>query len=261
MSVIRLRRKLENLLEVYYEPGLKPADKNNLIKKINDLEKQLNIPLTPKEIINKKGKTKKDYTVVVENKKETLDKHVLENSSDDMYLERYRYNKEVKETINSILSEEEKKYLDDFEKWYKQVEDKAKKIVRNKKIFPITEINDKTKDRVMEILDLLDKGFSVLQISDHFGLTTDAITYYIRNYFEQEYEVVNYDDFKEYNNSRGYEIWKGLTPQILIEKLKSGIPRKEIEAEYNISQGHLSKLYKNFVEKKYKLKKEYEEFI
>ena len=43
MSVIRLRRKLENLLEVYYEPGLKPLDKNNLIKKINDLEKQRRI--------------------------------------------------------------------------------------------------------------------------------------------------------------------------------------------------------------------------
>ena len=252
MNVIRLRRKLENLLEVYYEPGLKPLDKNNLIKKINDLEKQLNIPLTPKEIIKKNGKEKKDYSIIVENKKQ---------DSDDIYIKRYRYNKEVKEIINSILSEEEKKYLNDFEKWYKKVEDKAKKVLIDKKIFPTTEIYDKNKAKIMTMLDLLDKGFSVSEIADYFGLTTYAINYYIRNYFEEEYKVVNYDHFKEYNNSRGYERWNGLTPQILIGKLKSGITRKEIEVEYNISQAHLSKLYKNFVEKKYKLRKEYEEFI
>ena len=256
MNKIRMQSKLKNFLAIYKDPGIKPGDKKQLLSKINTLEKNLGLPLTQADKNLGHFKNYKDNSIPYELQNKDNQRKKEDFDINDVYLKRYRYSEKLRNTLNEMLNEDEKKYLEEFEAWYKEKESAAKKKIQAAKIFPFIESNVKRKVDIIEAMHMLNNGYKIIEVAEKFGVTRDAINYHIITYYDFNYHPINEEIYETYKYVAQRHRFNGLELNKACELMNKGLRKKDICERYGFTQSHGVRLFKNFISRSYKLKPE-----
>lgn len=241
MNKKRLQRKLNQLLEIYNADSKKSID---LLRKINKLQTELNLPLTQKEKTMKKEEVKLEF---YDKLKQDENKRKY-NTAKKKKMEKFSFRNISREEAESVftesLTDKEKEYVNRYNDWYhtkiKEIQSGIIEKRKNKKYFKVI---------TGELLILLNEGMSSVDAASHFGVDRATITRHKLDNFKHEYKTFENKTYK----TRGKD-WNGLDAELLCEYLNHGRTVTEISEAHGISQAHLSQFKNKMIYKVYSLK-------
>lgn len=246
----RLERKLKEM-EIAYNVTKNKEDKSMLQRKINKIRTQLGMDSLVVEVKNKvsseekKQKRIEKYNETLKNNRINKYNSLLENINPDLKLDSVEDATIL--TFESSLSEEERKFVDEYRKFESE---RIKQIDEFNSMVKLKQIKRKRKVDPHEMIKYLNEGMTISDIAGETGISYKTVYCNAKSFFVERYiprdSLVNMD-----RTVKGV-----LSLKVIMDSLNSGVQIKELSGKYGVKQQNISNAKNRFLKKVYEYKEQ-----